>query len=275
MRESMLNRSRSSHLNSTIKCPILMYHGIASSAGEFEVPYCCHPVLFSEHINYLHSEGYDFISLSDLYAYMNCEQQIPKMSVVITFDDGFRSVYENAFPVLKKYNIPATVFVVADLVGTTNKWEVDGFPIRSLMSWDQIREMNDHGIEIGGHGCTHQPLAKIADSIAQKEITRCKKVIEQNLDIEVRHFSYPHGNMSDSVRNMVHAAGYLTACSIIPGFNFKSTDPYVLRRIEVRGPDSVRQLRRKMYYGTNDGSWSCPFRQIKKRIMAVFEGGNL
>lgn len=253
----------------------MMFHGIVSPAGEFEVPYCCHPVRFSEHIDYLHSDGYAFIGLSDLYDHMNREQQLPERAVVITFDDGFSSVYENAFPVLKKYNIPATVFVVADLVGTTNKWEVDGFPIRSLMSWDQIREMNAHGIEIGGHGCMHQPLAKVAENIAQTEITRCKQVIEQNLAKEVRHFAYPYGNMSDSVRNMVHAAGYLTACSIIPGFNFRSTDPFVLRRIEVRGPDSVRQLRQKMHYGTNDGSWSYPFRQITKRVAAVFERGSL
>lgn len=249
---------------------VLMYHGIVVSAGTLEAPYCCPPELFAKHIDFLRSHQYTFITLSDIHAHINGQWKMPPKAVALTFDDGFRTVYESAFPILRQYDVPATVFIVSDFIGKTNRWEIDGFPIRSLMTWEQLREMTAHGVEIGGHCCTHPHLTKIGRDRAIAEIVGCKMIIQEKLGKKVHHFSYPFGDMSEAVKTLVEEAGFLTACSIVPGFNYETTDPFILRRIEIRGTDSVRQLRQKLYYGTDDGSWGLPLKKIKEKCVGQF-----
>lgn len=243
-----------------------MYHGIVAPAGGLEIPYACPPKRFARHIRFLRAAGYDFVGLSDIHAFLAMGRPLPPRAVVLTFDDGFRSVYENAFPLLKAHHIPATVFVVSDHVGGVNGWEAADYPRRPLMNWQQLREMHAHGIEIGGHSRTHPRLDAVDEGRAREEIAGCKKAIEGHLGRAVKHFAYPHGAMSETVRRVVRESGYVTACAIVPGFNDRTADPFALCRLEARGTDSVRQLWQKLLFGKNDGRWSMPVREIKGRL---------
>ena len=251
-----------------------MYHLISESCSAQETRYACPPEQFSKHIKYLCSAGYTFVNLSDIHAHLVGKEALPDKTVALTFDDGFQNNYEHAFPILLKNKIPGTIFLVSGRIGETNEWMVKrGFPARIMLSWDQVEEMDKNGIEIGGHTCSHPRLTEIEEENAVKEIAGCKKEIEEKLGKEIRHFAYPYGAMSNSVRKLVEQSGFKTACSIVPGINYAATDPFVLRRVEIKGTDTVRELRRKLRFGSNNSSWYFPFQYYAERVMKKLTGG--
>src|SRR3972149_231135 len=138
---------------------ILMYHLISEAGSREEARYCCPPRKFSRHLTGLSSAGYTFVSLSEIWGHLGGRRPLPRNAVALTFDDGFRNIYEQAFPLLSKYKVPATIFLVSGLIGKTNVWMAnEGYPDRPMLTWDQGREMQGSGIEIGGHTCTHPRL---------------------------------------------------------------------------------------------------------------------
>ncbi len=248
---------------------ILMYHGITEPKSSKDARYSCPARMFSRHVRFLRSAGYRFVSLSDIHAHLIGSEPLPPKAVALTFDDGFVNFYENAFPVLRKFAIPSTIFLVSGLIGKTNEWDVKkGYPTRPLLNWEQVRAIRDHGIEIGCHSCTHPYLTGVDEQRAREEIVGSKKALEDGLSQEVKHFAYPYGAMSEQVRRLVEQAGFLTGCSIYPGFNNRTTDPFVLRRIEVEGTDSVRRLWQKTWFGVNDGNWMFPLKYYWHRSIA-------
>ena len=101
-----------------MKTTVLMYHALADERSAISLP----PSVFQRQMRLLHEGGFRVISMSDLVSSLQSGEELPGKSVVLTFDDGFESVYTNAFPVLQRYGFPATVFLVADYCGKTNDW---------------------------------------------------------------------------------------------------------------------------------------------------------
>lgn len=155
--------------------------------------------------------------------------------VLFTFDDGFRSVYESALRPLADQQWPAIIFLVADLIGKTNEW--DGLASERpepLMDAAQVRDWLAAGNEIGSHSQSHARLTQLPHDQAREEISASKKKLEDQFGVVIQHFCYPYGDWNESIRDLVTAAGYRTACTTEPGVNTADTSLFALKRFTAR-----------------------------------------
>ena len=209
--------------------PILLYHDIEScgcpneKTGDATKDTVVRMNDFTAQIKYLAENGFKTLTLNQWSAACKNRWPIEPKSIVITFDDGHISNYRLAFPVLRQYGFTATFFVIAGRVDTAYH-----------LTGAQIREMVDHGMEIGSHGITHAYLPLLDLSAAQKEIVESKAILEQFSDQKINFFCFPGGHYNRGLINLVRQAAYKGACSCIAGINTITTNPYLLKRIEVR-----------------------------------------
>lgn len=204
----------------------LMYHAIES-------PPLFHSLrglyveasLLDAQIRGLLADGVAFTTLSDW------QQQRPAgRHAILTFDDGFQDVCDNALPVLQKHRVTAINYLVAGKIGGTNDWDSGRAQSRPLMDRAAIRDWLDGGQEVGAHTVNHVPLADLPPEKARTEIFNSKKMLEDLTGRPVRHFCYPWGSWNDTVRDLVIEAGYETATSAHPGINRPDADPFTLLR---------------------------------------------
>lgn len=174
---------------------------------------------FQEQIQYLHQKGYHTISLNDLSGWLEGEKGLPSKSILITFDDGDKSVYEKAYPILKKYGFVGTLFIVTNFLDTNN-----------MLSTKQVMEMINNGFSVGSHSVTHQSVAKLRNQPMRKEILGSKIGLEKLLNRKIDYFAYPFGYFTERVEKAIEEAGYKGAFTTIPGKNKKETNRFELRR---------------------------------------------
>ena len=214
--------------------PILCYHRFGAACG---AALCVSEASFRAHLQHLKDNGYRTISLGDLHEFMSYRRAIPLRSVVITIDDGYRSSYDIAFPLLEEFGFTATLFVYTDFVGST--------PMS--VSWDQLREMRAAGFEIGSHSVTHSDLTrKQADETdagyqtrIMRELSESKAVIDRELGQDTRFLAYPYSQYNRWVLAQAEAAGYRLGLTLEPGANPFFADPRVLRRNPVLQEDLI------------------------------------
>jgi peptidoglycan/xylan/chitin deacetylase (PgdA/CDA1 family) len=155
--------------------------------------------------------------------------------VVLTFDDGFRDVFEHALPLLRQNRLHSIVFLVSDMVGKSNEWQqILGDVVEPLMDEVQVREWLASGQEIGSHTKTHPWLTHLSLDAAREQITASKKSLEDRFGVRVDHFCYPYGDWNQAVRDLIIEAGYKTACTTHPGINTPQTPPFELKRYLAR-----------------------------------------
>lgn len=163
------------------------------------------------------------------------QQRSGQRRVVITFDDGYRNVFENGLPILQRLGLPAINYIVADLIGKSNRWDDGkGGRFERLMDRVQIEEWLAAGHEIGSHTLTHPNLPQLSPKAAREEIFDSKKKLEDMFSRPIRHFCYPYGGWDETMRALVEEAGYETATSIISDCNPVDADAFLLRRVYVR-----------------------------------------
>jgi len=204
--------------------PILMYHNI-----ENDKPEECNwtsPALFEWHLQYINKHGYRVVALDGLVSAQLAEKLPSRNTLVITFDDGHINNYTDAFPLLKKYDFPAIMFIPSDRIGTEGH-----------MAWEQIREMADYGIEIGSHGRTGGYLPDFSDNRKWDEINESKKLLEEKLGIEIKYFAYPLGGFSPEIKEMIKKAGYKGAVATNRGFDRDNKDVFELNRVRLSNKD--------------------------------------
>ncbi len=173
------------------------------------------PAAFEAQMQELKNKGIAVIPMQDLLAWRRGEKAIPPKSAVLTFDDGWKSQYEVAWPILKKFNYPVTLFIYTEGIKPGH------FSGGESMSWEQLAEMRDAGIDIQGHTATHSDLRKPYDKVAkkklnpqeyeewlQKEIVGSKQMIEQKLGVKVNCFAVPYGFHNAHIEEVVTKAGY-------------------------------------------------------------------
>jgi peptidoglycan/xylan/chitin deacetylase (PgdA/CDA1 family) len=222
------------------KARILMYHSIAEDPSYL---HSVAPIAFEEQMRFLATK-YNVISLDQLVDCFNGKGSLPDNPVAITFDDSWANHYTVAYPILKKYNLPATVFVVPDWVAPcevsqTKETRPDG---KRHMTWDQIREMSQNGISVGAHTISHRSLATLTIEEARYELLESKARLEQQLGQPVKFFAYPYGafrDLSKDIVRMVAESGYVCAVTSLSGTNGRSTNLYALRRTEIEAIDGM------------------------------------
>ncbi len=170
----------------------------------------------------------------------------------ITFDDGYANNFENAFPLLKKYNMTATFFLATDFLDGKIKSEAlggDNFKERPL-TWDEVRTMNKEGMRFGSHSLSHSLLSNIQDEQLNDELKTSKSKIEKNLGQAITTFAYPYGNsksFNGKVKKELENLGYERAYTNIMGSNpSNSKGQLELKRIRVYGSDTPFKLKMKI-----------------------------
>jgi peptidoglycan/xylan/chitin deacetylase (PgdA/CDA1 family) len=208
--------------------PILTFHDIAGASAVIAFS----PQIFRQGMTQLHESGYRTLSLIDAANCLYKHEPFPARSIVITFDDGYRSVYDEAFPVLQRYAMSATVFLT---VGKRNAVNLDGslpsLEGRSMLSWRSIREMHNYGIMFGAHTMTHPDLTHLPMNKVKEEILASKEIIENALGISVSTFAYPYGRYNALVREVVKE-NFTCACSDRLGLTKWGSDLYALERVD-------------------------------------------
>jgi peptidoglycan/xylan/chitin deacetylase (PgdA/CDA1 family) len=211
---------------------------------------------FARQIEYLSAHGHTFVPMSRLL-----EPEIRTLSkpTVVYFDDAFKNVLVNALPILKRYRIPANVFVTSGIIDGiptalpdfSSMGQVTPEMIRQIyLSWDEIRSMRREGIEFGAHGLTHAKLNRCSSESLQEELVVPRDRIKQESGSSPDTLAYPHGRFSQVVINAAKAAGYKLAVTTLEGRNTHQSikqKPFELRKIAPRPPDTFLEFKVKVY----------------------------
>jgi len=258
-----------------------MYHRVCPKQNSWSLLPLA-PFIFEQQMEY-YTHNYEILTLECLVQIIRERKRLPQKAVVITFDDGYKDNYLYAYPVLKKYNVPATIFLTTGHIGNRNLLWTDTvryiirqtslktispdnlgkFSLKTdhyinracyiicekmkrlpddkrmslimqmfsvcgvdmpenlgknhFLSWDEVKEMNDNGIEFGAHTVNHPILTTMPLEQAMKEIIQSKKDIEQILSKQITAFAYPNGNYNSQLVEIVKACGFSCAVSVKPG----------------------------------------------------------
>ncbi|MBF0520717.1 MAG: polysaccharide deacetylase family protein [Nitrospirae bacterium] len=214
---------------------VLTYHCIGTPKNSVRLPgLYVTSKMFAFQMYYLKTFGYNVVRLNDILAF-SLEQPSNSKLVAITFDDGFKSFLEFAFPILDKYKFPATVFLVSSLAGKHNAWDSDYVnEIRELMDWDDINFLKEKAIDFGAHSKTHPDLPKLSESDLETEIRGSKDDIESKLSIPIDFFCYPYGSYDDKVTASVKRAGFKAAFTTKKGYVRTGDKPYEFNRMSIK-----------------------------------------
>lgn len=202
--EPVITAPATPEINKSATIAILGYHDVRERGGS---PMLIAGSKFRQQMQAIKDSQIPVIPLADVMAWKRGEKNIPPESIVITFDDGWEGVYEQAYPVLKEFGFPFTVYLYKKYVNIGGR----------SMSWDQVREMMLHGCEIGSHSVSHESLKKkpkagMSDADYQAwvlaELKDSRDFLEQNLKIKITSFAYPYGVFDDEVMNTGLQIGY-------------------------------------------------------------------
>ena len=216
------------------KVPVLMYHYIREMPGDDDQlgqVLSVTPANFENQLKYLQSNGYESITINQLK-----NGDVPAKPVVITFDDGYKDAYANAFPILEKYNMKGVFYVVA---GWTNR--------EIYLNWDEIIEMDRAGMEIGSHTMTHRDVTSLIQSPNElkRQIEGSKDLLESKLGHSINDFCYPYGTVSNDAITAVYKAGYRTATTTMMGSVKKGDYWMYLPRLRVHDNSDFNTLLNK------------------------------
>jgi peptidoglycan/xylan/chitin deacetylase (PgdA/CDA1 family) len=219
--------------------PILSYHRFGAGRGRLSVS----AEQFTEQMDYLRKNGYRVVSLERLLGFLLGHHGLPQRAVVLTIDDGYRSVYEIAYPILKRFGYPATIFVYSDYIGNGG------------VTWAQMREMAATGLfTFQSHSKTHGNLAKqeSGESTAdyarrlQQEVRVPREAIRGALREPVVGFAYPFGAVNAAVAEAVREEGYQLAFTVQRGANPFYAHPFLLRRNMIYATDGIEDFARAL-----------------------------
>lgn len=220
--------------------PVLAYNKFSKSRpGKMIVT----EAAFEAQMKYLKENGYHVIPLDQLLDFFDHKAQLPQNSIVITIDEGWRSFYDIAFPILKKYDFPATLFIYTDFIGGGK-----------AMSWKQVKELSDKGLDIQCQTRTHRNLTALKGKESFKqyfkslemEITYSKTVISQKLNKECNCLAYPYGKTNDLTIAMIKKHGYRAAFTVQRGANPFFSDRYRIHRSVIYGKYDIERFKKNL-----------------------------
>lgn len=230
--------------------PVIMYHRVIKDDSEIGVHGTYVTVSqFDEQMKYLKDKGYQTVTFKDMLN-NNYKKRFDKNNkwVMLTFDDGYKDNYENAFPILKKYGFKSTIYILDGI--DYNRWDVDNpnnpEKVFSLMEREELLEMQNYGIEFGGHTTSHPRLAELPIEKAKAEIINSKKKIEEIIGKELLSFAYPYGSLNEDVKIIPKEIGYRFAVATDSGGISFSDDLFEIRRIGIFPTNNLFNFKRKV-----------------------------
>lgn len=227
------------------RVPILMYHRVAPEGQAPLARYRVAPDRFVEHLDYLQGEHYSTMTLEAWGRAVESKKPVSGKPIIITFDDGYLDFAQHAWPALKKHGCEATMFLVSDLIGRTNEWNLKYGEVVPLMDWPEILRLQGEGVEFGSHTATHPYMTGLTPSDFMREAAGSRATLQEKLGL-VTSLAYPHGDEDAVVRRLAGGCGYRCAVSCEPGISSFNDTPMALKRIEVCGTDTAGDLARKL-----------------------------
>ncbi len=235
---------------------ILTYHALRDKPSSLMH---VRPGEFEKQMAYLKENGYSVIPLKQFYEFIRLERGLPEKSVIITFDDGWRSVYTKAYPVLKKYDFPATIFIYTDFLNAAN-WRA--------LTWEMMNEMSSGGVDIQVHSKTHEmkiPWKKKGETEESyrrrltDELQMPKELTEKKIGKPVHYIAYPYGQYNDTFLEYVEQSGYDGGLTVFGATvrngvvvrqrgNPVFTDPYEVNRVQILSGSTIRKFAGKLKY---------------------------
>jgi peptidoglycan/xylan/chitin deacetylase (PgdA/CDA1 family) len=200
--------------------------------------------IFLGYLRHLNENGWQVIDLAIFLRGILNPEVLPDRSALLTFDDGYRSILTIALPLLRRFRYPAVLFVPTDFIGGRNSFDEGIEPEEAICSWDELQELELHGVSIQSHGATHRPFSKLEFGEQKKELVRSKSRLEIRLKKPVEVMAFPYGDEGTdpkSLRRVLGRAGYKAAFLYGGGPNpLPISDPYRLSRVAM-GPDTNLQ----------------------------------
>jgi peptidoglycan/xylan/chitin deacetylase (PgdA/CDA1 family) len=216
-------------LNGWQTVPVLLYHKFSTKTGG---KYSVTQAAFEEQMKYLKENGYSVVTLDQFLNFIDFKDPLPPKSVVLTFDDGWESMYDIAFPILKKYGFPGALFVYTDFIGKDR-----------AMSWDQIRELAEYGFDIQSHTKTHRDLTESGENGSfedyfgglKEELIISSYEIFRHLNKKCTCLAYPHGKTNRFVTALLTEHGYRAGFTTDEGQNPFFINNFLIRRTRISG----------------------------------------
>ena len=217
--------------------PIILYHNITYNYTRDDHKMHVDPDRLDEQLRAIKNAGYQTIFLDDYIQYLEGKAILPEKPIVITFDDGYTSNYEYAYPLLKKYGMKATIFVITSRMGT----QETTYP---HFTWEQAREMENSGvIRIESHTNTHPDMSVLSPQEQEEEIRRSKYLLDSNLHRNARMLAFPYGRYTEGAIEIAKNAGFEASVLVgDKGSNKKENGAYHLKRFTVSGLQTGQEL---------------------------------
>ena len=221
----------------TTVVPVLGYHSISDEYRDGTLRWSVSPSDFGEQMALIRERGLTPLTVSRYGAMLRGEAPLPPRPVLITFDDGFADLADTALPMLRRYGLTATAYVITSRLGVAPP--PGGDP---MVDWDGLQELHAHGVEIGSHSYTHHPLDCLRPRELRSEIVRSRSELEDRLRVPVLSFAYPYGYHSPAVRRAVWAAGYSSACGVKNALSHEEDDVFAIARVLIERDTGVGGL---------------------------------
>lgn len=217
------------------KIPILMYHSVSYEKGNI---LRVSKENFRVQMKYLKDNNYTTLTIDELYSYMQTGRLLPKKPIVITFDDGYKDNYTNAYPILKEFGLKATVFIITSTIDVE----------KDFLTSNEIKIMDSNNIRIESHTVAHEKLDKTSYKDSIKTLTTSKVKLEKILNRKINYIAYPYGVYNENTIKAVKESGYKLAFSTEFGFIDKNNNIYSLGRIFVNSNFTLEQFKAKLIY---------------------------
>jgi peptidoglycan/xylan/chitin deacetylase (PgdA/CDA1 family) len=217
-----------------------MYHYLSAppiEADTIRLDLSVSPEQFESHLAFLRQAGYETISFRELIFALTEQIDLPVKPIIISFDDGYRDNYENAFPLLRKYGYSGTFFIFTQPIDANSV---------EYLSWEMVTEMHKAGMEFGSHSYSHPDMSGKDDEFQVFEVLASKEAIEERIGEPVRFFSYPSGRYDDLTIRVLKSANFWGAVTTHWGAEHAYRERFEMHRVRVRGNDAVGDLANKL-----------------------------
>jgi peptidoglycan/xylan/chitin deacetylase (PgdA/CDA1 family) len=220
--------------------PVLVYHNLGAQPRGRLVQSAAS---FEQQMRYLKAEGYRALTLAEFLEFTQLKRQLPKKSVVLTFDDGYKSFKQYAYPVLKEMGFPATLFVYTDYVGLG----------RDALSWQELKDLQAEGFEVQAHSKTHGDLRRAPgetqaqfDQRMQAELAQPRELFKRRLGQVPDAIAYPYGRWDADVLRQVKTTGYLAAFTVRRQANPAFVQPLTIHRSQIYADMSLEEFAKNL-----------------------------
>ena len=220
---------------------ILSYHKIGAGPGGWDTWYYVSEAIFEKHLAWLRDAGWQAIDCAAFLRGLREPESLPERSLLLTFDDGYRTMRTIAMPILQRFAMPAIVFVPTAFIGGLNSFDAGNEPDEPIAGWDDLRALEQGGVSVQSHAVTHPAFSKLTPPQMEEELRASKLALEAGLGKPVDVFAFPYGDGGANPAQttaLLRKTGYAAACLYGGGpVTLPVGDSYRLTRLAM-GPDT-------------------------------------